>query len=234
MQGPGCVQQVVDWDAKAMVTVSVPSDRALSGRPLRLLCLHGHGGTPAHLCGNLEVFFQNLLDSEGKSGVPVPLALECRCVSGPLPEASRRDGGRQWWRYDDDGYGDRPMDWAEMELATTKVAEELWSAEAQGAPFDGILGFSQGAEMVHSMALLKHQGDPRFQGLTSPRFLVSLSGAINPGHFESPSGGGPPRDCPGPYLGPKTGEFLGHRLLQRGYGYNAIICIGSLYLYYTV
>lgn len=202
---------------QAMVTISVASDLspAHQTRPnLRLLCLHGHGGTPAGLCGNLEVFFQNILNAKGNEGPEVCdpktdiLAIECRCVPGILPE-SRRVGGRQWWRYDEDGCGDRPADWAEMELATTKLAEELWTAQEADLPFDGILGFSQGAEMVHTIALLKHQGDPRFQGLSTPRFVVSFSGAINPAHFESISGGGPPRDCPGPYLGPKTGEFFG-------------------------
>ena len=198
---------------KAMVTIRVSSDLVPHRKPdLRLLCLHGHGGTPARLCGNLEVFFQSVLngncpgdpcDSEAEA-----FAVECRCVAAPLPEASRREGGRQWWRYDEDGYGDRPDDWAEMELATTKLAEELLTAQQADRPFDGILGFSQGAEMVHTVALLKHQDDPRFQSLT-PRFVVSLSGAINPAHFESVSGGGPPLDCPGPYLGPKPNELLG-------------------------
>lgn len=197
---------------KAMVTIRVSSDLVSHRKPdLRLLCLHGHGGTPARLCGNLEVFFQSVLN--GSPGDPCDgeaeaFAVECRCVAAPLPEASRREGGRQWWRYDEDGYGDRPDDWAEMELATTKLAEELLTAQQADRPFDGILGFSQGAEMVHTVALLKHQDDPRFQSLT-PRFVVSLSGAINPAHFESVSGGGPPLDCPGPYFGPKPNELLG-------------------------
>lgn len=190
-----------------MVTIRVSSDLVPHRKPdLRLLCLHGHGGTPARLCGNLEVFFQSVLN--GSPGDPCEaeaFAVECRCVAAPLPEASRREGGRQWWRYDEDGYGDRPDDWAEMELATTKLAEELLTAQQADRPFDGILGFSQGAEMVHTVALLKHQDDPRFQSLT-PRFVVSLSGAINPAHFESVSGGGPPLDCPGPYFGPKPNE----------------------------
>ena len=211
-----------------MVTISVAADPAPHPHPnLRLLCLHGHGGTPERLCGSLEVFFQSILNgAEGTGatgatgradaigdGDALPLAVECRCVSGPLAEASRREGGRQWWRYDEDGYGDRPVDWAEMELATTKLAEQLEMAQEAGVPFDGVLGFSQGAEMVHTLALLKHQGDPRFRLNTFPRFVVSFSGAINPGHFESVSGGGPPRDCGlesyASGLSGPTGEFFG-------------------------
>ena len=206
-----------------MVTISVAADLAphLPHPNLRLLCLHGHGGTPERLCGSLEVFFQSILNgAEGTGatgladaigdGDALPLAVECRCVSGPLAEASRREGGRQWCRYDEDGYGDRPVDWAEMELATTKLAEQLEMAQEAGVPFDGVLGFSQGAEMVHTLALLKHQGDPRFRLNTFPRFVVSFSGAINPGHFESVSGGGPPRDCGlESYASGPTGEFFG-------------------------
>lgn len=104
-------------------------------------------------------------------------------MQGMLPEASRRVGGRQWWRYDQEGLGERPMDWAEMESSLTAVAEEL-----AATAYDGLLGFSQGAEMVHGLALLWHQKDARLQGLTPVRFLVSLSGAVNVGHFEAASG----------------------------------------------
>ncbi|CAE7035307.1 Ovca2 [Symbiodinium sp. CCMP2592] len=61
--------------------------------------------------------------------------------------------------------------------------------------------------MVHAVVLLQHQGDPRFCSLSSPHFVVSFSGAVNPGHFEAVSGGGPPRNLLGPYLGPKAGEI---------------------------
>ena len=56
---------------------------------------------------------------------------------------------------------------------------------------------------VHSIALLHHRGDPRFLGAFMPRFVVSFSGAVNPGHFESVGGWGLPRNVPAPYLGPR-------------------------------
>ncbi|CAE8639649.1 unnamed protein product, partial [Polarella glacialis] len=58
-------------------------------------------------------------------------------------------------------------------------------------------------EMVHTMALLSHRGDPRVQGPRAPRFFVSLSGAVNPGHFEAPGGG----LCPPARLWPGQGEL---------------------------
>lgn len=98
--------------------------------------------------------------------------------------------------------------WAAMEVATTKLADKLWKAQESEEPLDGVLGFSQGAEMVHTIALLKHQQDPRFQGLVSPSFVISLSGAVNPAHFESISGGGPPQDLSELYFGPGPRELL--------------------------
>mmetsp|Transcript_71765 Transcript_71765/g.165977 ORF Transcript_71765/g.165977 Transcript_71765/m.165977 type:complete len:237 (-) Transcript_71765:100-810(-) len=161
--------------------------------PLRLLCLHGHGGAAERLCKQLESarFF---------AGVNA----QCRCLDAPFPEPSRRSEGREWWRYDGGGMGDRPQDWAELEVATTRIAEEL---HAPAEPYDGILGFSQGAEMVHTVAVLSHRGDPRFWGPWLPRFGVSLSGAVNPGHFEAPGGGGPPQHCQGACEGPRAGEL---------------------------
>ena len=107
-------------------------------------------------------------------------------MQGLLPEPSRRSQGRQWWRYDQEGLGDLPLDWGEMEQALTALAEELF--KQQGEAYDGLLGFSQGAEMVHAMALLMHQEDVRLQGLVAPRFVMSFSGAVNEGHFQPLSG----------------------------------------------
>lgn len=202
-------------------------------RPLRILCLHGHGGQSSKLCQNLsEHFFRSIgaarvsthvasrdlvgaatasviaarvkVEEElGAAQAESGLSVECRCVDAPFPAPQRpqRPLGRLWWRYNDDDKGDRPEDWAEMEVATTRLAQEL-----EAWPCDGLLGFSQGAEMVHTVAVLSERGDPRFlSGTPMPRFLVSLSGAVNPAHFEAPGGGGPARGCTGPRVGPEAG-----------------------------
>merc|ERR1712066_609077 len=105
-------------------------------------------------------FFKTLNDHKSRS-----LDVVFRCMDAPFTETSRRELGRQWWRYDDNGNGDRPADWAEM---------------------------------VHTISVLAHRGDPRMQGVRMPRFGISLSGAVNPGHFEAPGAGGPPHGCLGP------------------------------------
>lgn len=179
-------------------------ERLSSGpvRPLRLLGLHGHGGHASQVCGNLEKFFA--VASGGAGGSAAAPLVELRCIEAPYLETSRRANGRQWWRYDEGGMGNRPDDWAEMEVAATRLAEELHAAPE---PYDGLVGFSQGAEMVHTMALLGHRGDPRVLSERAPRFIVSLSGAVNEGHYESPGAGGPPRGCMGPRHGPRSGEL---------------------------
>ena len=169
-------------------------------KQLRLLALHGHGGRHQQFCRHLEDFLKNVLEPTGSVGGQESMAVECRCIAAPYPELERASGRHMWWRYDEDGNGDRPLDWAEMEMSLTKIAEELAAADP---PYDGVVGFSQGAEMVHSIALLHHWEDPRFLGPLMPRFVVSFSGAVNPGHFESVGGIGPPRDIPGPYQGPQ-------------------------------
>ncbi|CAE7674153.1 Ovca2 [Symbiodinium microadriaticum] len=177
----------------AMVVINVSSPRQVSEtKHLRLLALHGHGGRHRQFCESIEEFLQSILASQEPS-----LAIECRCIAAPYPERRER---HMWWRYDEGGSGDRPVDWAEMEKSLTKIAEEL---EGACPAYDGVLGFSQGAEMVHSIALLHHRGDPRFLGAFMPRFVVSFSGAVNPGHFESVGGMFLPRDFPAPYLGPQ-------------------------------
>lgn len=180
-----------------------------SPRALRLLCLHGHGGYAERTCIALGKFLRSVqaeaqAASEGGQPTGRALEVECRCMEAPFAEPSRRREGRQWWRYDDNDRGDRPDDWAEMERAASRIAAEL---EASPQPYDGVLGFSQGAEMVHTLSLLQHRDDPRLQGIRVPRFVMSLSGAVNPGHFEAVGGGGPPRDCPGPRWGPSPGEL---------------------------
>eukprot|EP00929_Paragymnodinium_shiwhaense_P081945 TRINITY_DN42995_c0_g1_i1.p1 TRINITY_DN42995_c0_g1~~TRINITY_DN42995_c0_g1_i1.p1 ORF type:complete len:267 (+),score=48.14 TRINITY_DN42995_c0_g1_i1:66-866(+) len=187
--------------------------------PLRLLCLHGDGGHAQQVCDKLAPFFKKYLGKQtaavpvGASAAGAPPAadvdaidVDFRCIDAPFPEPSRRKEGRQWWRYDEGGYGDRPEDWAEMEHASTKLAEAL-QAPVGDAPYDGVVGFSQGAEMVHTLALLQHRGDPRFLGSHMPRFVVSMSGAVNPGHYEASGAGGPPQGCIGPSYGPYASEL---------------------------
>ena len=168
----------------------------------RLLCLRGHGGNAERLCGKVEsLTLKDILAAPGK--VP-SLGVSCRCIDAPFAEPSRRPDGRQWWRYEKDNTGDRPEDFAELEVSALAFSEVLHSA---AVPYDGVLSFSQGAEMVHAIGVLVNRGDPRFTGRRAPRLGISLSGAVNPAHFEAPGAAdAPPEGCPEPRPGPASGE----------------------------
>ena len=182
-----------------MVIINVSSPKPQSApKRLRLLALHGHGGRHRQFCEHLENFLKSVLEARSGAEDATSLAIESRCIAAPYPELERASDRHMWWRYDEDGNGDRPEDWAEMETSLLKIAEELETADP---PYDGVVGFSQGAEMVHSIALLHHWGDPRLLGPSMPRFVVSFSGAVNPGHFEPVGGVSMSRDV-GAYLSP--------------------------------
>ena len=144
-----------------MVVINVSSSRKASEpKLLRLLALHGHGDKHRQFCQHLENFLQEVLANDD----PANLEVECRCIAAPYPDLTRADR-HMWWRYDEEGKGDRPLDWAEMEMSLTKIAEELQGASP---PYDGVVGFSQGAEMV-----------PRFGGVGHFPFCFQSHGPAN-------------------------------------------------------
>lgn len=168
----------------------MPSEAEVVPRPLRMLCLHGHTDYGRRMCDLVERDFLSVLRSKtAAAGDALPIDAQCRCVDAPFIETTYHAEGRQWWRYDSDQKGDRPEDWAEMEVAASRIAKEI--NEASPA-YDGVLGMSQGAEMVHTFATLASRGDARVDHGQMPKFLVSLSGAVNPGHFEEVGGHRPP------------------------------------------
>uniref|UniRef100_A0A8C8S9T7 Esterase OVCA2 n=1 Tax=Pelusios castaneus TaxID=367368 RepID=A0A8C8S9T7_9SAUR len=120
--------------------------------PLRLLGLHGYG--------------QNRRSFHERTGA-LRKALRGRaelvCVSAPHrvpgPEAGDPRG---WWLAEAEGAGPG----LEESLAA------LAAAFAELGPFDGLLGFSQGAALAGLLCALRHGGDPRFPF----RFAVLVAG----------------------------------------------------------
>lgn len=141
-------------------------------RPLRVLCLAG--------------FRQSERGFREKTGA-LRKALRGRaelvCLSGPHPvcEGAGPDSGacapeeqpRGWW------FSDAAADVfsaLEEPAACRGVPEALGAVAAalssQG-PFDGLLGFSQGAALAALVCALAQAGDPRF---ALPRFVILVSG----------------------------------------------------------
>lgn len=141
-------------------------------RPLRVLCLAG--------------FRQSERGFREKTGA-LRKALRGRaelvCLSGPHPvsEAAEPDCGpcapeeqpRGWW------FSEATADTfsALEEPAVCRGLQEALGAVAGAlsslGPFDGLLGFSQGAALAALVCALGQAGDPRFP---LPRFIILVSG----------------------------------------------------------
>eukprot|EP00439_Symbiodinium_sp_Y106_P031562 s76_g3.t2 len=124
----------------------------------RLLCLHGKGGSGPNFAERLR---------------PLAERAELVCVDAPhsLPP------GFAWWHLPP---GERSFTTSTFEGwdETLSFIRETWASQG---PFDGILGFSQGAILVAALVAL---GDFRKGGaLASCRCLI-LAGAAVPGPFQ--------------------------------------------------
>lgn len=126
----------------------------MNGLPLRVLCLHGYQGSAAIMRGQLRPLADGL-------------AVPAEFVTVDAPSLAAGDFG--WW-HGDSGYRgwDRTREW----LVDT--------FERQG-PFDGVLGFSQGAALT---ALVP--GLSAVEPVVAPRFVIIVSGfrSLAPAHAE--------------------------------------------------
>ncbi|XP_005402656.1 PREDICTED: ovarian cancer-associated gene 2 protein [Chinchilla lanigera] len=150
--------------------------------PLRVLCLAG--------------FRQSERGFREKTGA-LRKALRGRaelvCLSGPhpVPDAAGPEGvgtdsgtcppeerPRGWWFSEEaDAFNalEEPTVCRGLEQALGTVAQALDKL----GPFDGLLGFSQGAALAALVCALGQAGDPRFP---LPRFIILISGFCPRGH----------------------------------------------------
>uniref|UniRef100_A0A8C3T7G6 Esterase OVCA2 n=2 Tax=Chelydra serpentina TaxID=8475 RepID=A0A8C3T7G6_CHESE len=138
--------------------------------PLRLLGLHGYRQNQRSFHERTGALRKALRGRAELVSVSAP-----HPVPGPEPappEHGGRAGPRSWWF-------SRPREEAFdalEEAASCRGLEEsldsLAGAFAELGPFDGLLGFSQGAALVAIVCALKQRGDPRFPF----RFAVVIAG----------------------------------------------------------
>ncbi|XP_048222160.1 esterase OVCA2 [Perognathus longimembris pacificus] len=107
-------------------------------------------------------------------------------AAGPTPDSgpcSPEEQPRGWWfsepEADEFSALNEPTVCRGLEEALTTVARAL----SELGPFDGLLGFSQGAALVAHVCALGQAGDPRFP---LPRFIILVSGFC-PRGFKEPS-----------------------------------------------
>ncbi|XP_067864563.1 esterase OVCA2 [Heptranchias perlo] len=138
---------------------------------LRLLCVHGYRQN--------EKTFRERTGSLRKA---LKKCAELLYVSSPLrvpplgspaqPPAAAGDGiqageteenARGWWFSNPDEDSFDAVDHVETCKGLEESLEMISKAMSELGPFDGIMGFSQGAALVSMICALKQQGDPRFQ-----------------------------------------------------------------------
>lgn len=123
--------------------------------------------------------------SRGREARPQPrpvraAAAQSRRPHRPLPETPRvagpcapEDQPRGWWfsEQEADVFSalEEPTACRGLEAALDTVAQALNTL----GPFDGLLGFSQGAALAAFVCALSQAGDPRFP---LPRFTILVSG----------------------------------------------------------
>lgn len=135
------------------------ADAAAVPRP-RLLCLHGKASTGSAFLKRLE---------------PLTGLADLYCPDAPHPQGS----GYSWWLLPE---GERSFTTKTFIHWDRTVAEvqRIWSEQG---PFDGLLGFSQGAILIAALAAVGAlRPDPEGGLRPPPRVLVLVGGAV-PGPF---------------------------------------------------
>ncbi|XP_064323675.1 esterase OVCA2 [Phalacrocorax carbo] len=147
------------------------------GRPLRLLGLHGYRQSERRFRQRTGALRKAL---RGRA--------ELVAVSAPHPVPGGEDGDgdgddppRGWWFSGPGTFeaGEAAAAPAGLEESLSAVAAAL----AEHGPFDGLLGFSQGAALAAMVCALRARGDPRFPVAFAILVAGFTSRAPSHGHF---------------------------------------------------
>lgn len=152
----------------------------IGGGQLRLLCLHGYSTSEEVMEMQMNVFepsFADFLsDLVTLRFVNAPFRMEPDEVTADIANAfgpmSDDRTYYRWWHDHQVGLLDREYPHDGMEESVAMLAK-IWNEEG---PFDGIIGFSQGAALASVIAMGVKMQDPRFAEFSGLRVLVSMSG----------------------------------------------------------
>lgn len=142
----------------------------------RILCLHGGGASgtifriqTCRLQRVLQEHFQLVFIDAPYESAPGP---------GVLPFFEGLDSYFRWVAWGNYAGTRTPEERAVEEQVVTEKLEEAFAQEAdRGAPFVGVMGFSQGARVAAGILLRKQSGELKHQHL---RFGVLLAGTYPP------------------------------------------------------
>ncbi|XP_020380558.2 esterase OVCA2 [Rhincodon typus] len=139
---------------------------------LRLLCVHGYrqdGRSFRERTGSLRKALRKraeLLYVSSPLRVPLSLGASAQppAVAGDGTQMGEtEEDGRGWWFSNPAEDSFNALDRVESCKGLEESLETISKAMTELGPFDGIMGFSQGAALVAMVCALKQKGDPRFQ-----------------------------------------------------------------------
>ncbi|XP_030818767.1 esterase OVCA2 [Camarhynchus parvulus] len=146
-------------------------------RPLRLLALHGYRQSARRLRQRTGALRKALRGRAELVAIDAPHRLPTSAEDDPDGD----DPPRGWWFSGPGTFeaGEAAAAPAGLEESLSAVAAAL----AEHGPFDGLLGFSQGAALAAMVCALRARGDPRFPVAFAVLVAAFASRAPAHGHF---------------------------------------------------
>ncbi|XP_067866781.1 esterase OVCA2 [Heterodontus francisci] len=138
---------------------------------LRLLCVHGYRQnekTFRERTGSLRKVLKKraelLYVSPPLKVPPLEAAAQLPAAAGEGNQAGETEENAHGWWFSNPGEDSfNALDHVETCKGLEESLETISKAMVELGPFDGIMGFSQGAALVAMICALKQQGDSRFQ-----------------------------------------------------------------------
>ncbi|KAM6985290.1 esterase OVCA2 [Aplochiton taeniatus] len=149
----------------------------VAGTPLRILCIHGYrqnAGSFREKTGALRKLLKKQVDLVYTSA---PHSIQKVCDETPEKEMGPVAGGdedpRGWWFSDTQARSFNAGQQCRASLGLEESVEAVRGAVRDQGPFDGVLGFSQGAALVAMLCSLQAQNlEPEFRF----RFAILVAG----------------------------------------------------------
>ncbi|XP_075706919.1 esterase OVCA2 isoform X2 [Rhinoderma darwinii] len=138
--------------------MSAPTARSGScTQVLRILALHGYWQNEHSFWERTGSLRKNLKNRAEIVMISAPLTIPELAADG------QREDPRGWWFSDPEKSTFNAMDETKLCAGLEESLDTVAKAFSELGPFNGILGFSQGAAFVAMLCALKQGGDPRFQ-----------------------------------------------------------------------
>ncbi|XP_011609731.1 esterase OVCA2 [Takifugu rubripes] len=146
--------------------------------PLRILCIHGYKQNGSTFREKTGAFRKLLKKQVELIYLNAPLSAQQTCSEEAPEKASTSGAGgdeasRAWWFSDVQAQTFNALQQCEESLGLDESVAAVRGAVKEQGPFDGILGFSQGAAFVAMLCSLQERGlEPDFNF----RFAVIVAG----------------------------------------------------------